>query len=381
MNQTGLLKRRKGVGSIIAGAFLVLLLLSGYTFYQINNQAQGDYQQIITTMNNEDISKNQEKIGILSYEPQINLKVNPIDPSDPLNSLEIELKVVNNGPEVIVLKYGAILLAGDIIIDEVELPSGSPISEAYTPILDEADEGITIAPSGTTYLTVTRTRLASNPFLDFKDENVNYIIHLVSEKGNVFSLRESDIPAILINDVMSSVAEVIGHFLPRYKLFDWGSLDSNGELSIPPGLVHNFVVNLNEVDKGYIFSVTGRWYGTEPITLSEDTVLKFEAIEGPAVEHMCYIVHYSSTTRIAESYNGHEIELEAFDPDSQELPNQVTLYFAAGVPGGDPSLPSENFAKNTFKEGDSFQIKIGIFDEADEYAQTFPLQVLVVTKE
>lgn len=356
MNQTGLNKKRRGVGSIIAGAFLVLIIMSGYALFQFNNEAQSDYQEILTTMSSEDIIRSQEDVDILYYEPEVDVP----------NTLKITIQIENNSPNVVILKYGAILLEGEIIEDSVDGP--------YTKLLDQSgNEYIDINPSGKAFITISRTRPVTEPFERYAD----YVIHLISENGNVFSVRESDIPAIVINDVMSSVAEVVGNFLPKYTSFEWGSL-KNGKLEVNPGWVNNFVIHKNQIDDGYIFSVTGRWYGKDPITISENTIIKFEALEGPAAEWLCYIVHYSPVTMTAESYIGHEIELEAFDLESQTLPDPVTLYFAACQPGGDPSKPNQNFDKNTFKAGDNYQMKLGIFDTNFEYAQTFPLQTLVV---
>ena len=59
---SGASKKRRGVGSIIAGAFILLIILSGYEFYLLNNRTQNDYQQVLNEVRESDIDKGQEDL-------------------------------------------------------------------------------------------------------------------------------------------------------------------------------------------------------------------------------------------------------------------------------------------------------------------------------
>jgi hypothetical protein len=355
LNQNGLIKTRKGVGSIIAGAFVVMIVMSGYALYQLNNKAESDYQEIIKIMNEKDISRKQEKIDILSYETTFD-EIN--------NKLTITISIINSGPEAIVLEYSGLFLDGNIIYDDYD-------NEFYTSI----DPKILLMSSETTFITISRVSSS------ISDEYADYVIHLISENGNALSLRESDIITTVEIGSALALAEVVGDVLPRYKSTNWGKL-LNGEIQLFPPRIqpptywqNDHYINRNLINESYIFKVDVRYYGDTPLTLSSDTVLYFETLGGFAAELSCYIIHVSGTSTY--SYDGNEIILPAWDPQSQELPVYTTLYFGANKPGGDPSNNPDDFAKNDLGI-EKYQIKLGIFDLNKKYAQTFSLIAIEV---
>lgn len=332
MNRNGLIKKRKGLGSIIAGALLVMMMMSGYAISQLNSRAENNYQDIMKNVNVKDISKKQEQLTVLDYDPR---KIG--------NKLTINIYLINNGPELTVLKYGSLLLDGVIISDK-----------NYEVLFDKnGNEYIYLSPSEKTNVAITVSDSASKVY----DVNDTYVMHIVTERGNVFSFSEFDIPNI--NLIMDELADVLGQFIPKYTSFAWGKLNSQSEMLDPPNWVGNFHLETNSSDKGYIFSVSGIWYWSEPITISERTCLKFEALDGPSVEKSCLIVRFIGNK--AEPYTN-------FAPIQLAFMEEVTLYFAEAENGG---------LFDDLKSGSTYQVKLAFYDDTD-YAQTFPLQVLVV---
>jgi hypothetical protein len=56
------LRNRRGLGSILGGAFLVLIMLIGYTVYTFSIQAINDQQQVLSDMRAYDIDRSQEAL-------------------------------------------------------------------------------------------------------------------------------------------------------------------------------------------------------------------------------------------------------------------------------------------------------------------------------
>jgi hypothetical protein len=54
------LRSRRGIGSILGGAFLVLIMLIGYTVYTFSIQAINDQQQVLSDMRAYDIERSRE---------------------------------------------------------------------------------------------------------------------------------------------------------------------------------------------------------------------------------------------------------------------------------------------------------------------------------
>jgi hypothetical protein len=81
---------RKGIASIIGGAFLILVILSGYAFYALSNNATNELQDVIRAMNRLEDERQQEKLSILITSESITIK--------------------NTGSELIAIRYIATTL-------------------------------------------------------------------------------------------------------------------------------------------------------------------------------------------------------------------------------------------------------------------------------
>ena len=65
MRSIGRLRRRNhGVGSIIGAVFVALIFLSGFAFYAVTQDVTQHYNNTISSMNDKDWNRNQEKIVI-----------------------------------------------------------------------------------------------------------------------------------------------------------------------------------------------------------------------------------------------------------------------------------------------------------------------------
>ncbi|MFQ6081579.1 MAG: hypothetical protein ACE5OW_07930, partial [Candidatus Bathyarchaeia archaeon] len=51
---------RRGVGSLVGAAFLILILLSGFAFYMLSVNVTGEYRETLGTMDELDLKRKQE---------------------------------------------------------------------------------------------------------------------------------------------------------------------------------------------------------------------------------------------------------------------------------------------------------------------------------
>ena len=245
MNLFGLIKKRRGMGSIIAGAFVILILISGFEFMLLNQQAENNYQNVVKEVQEVNIVKSQEKIDIIYYYS------NPIT----ANRVTISIQIINGGPEPIVLKYASLFLNGDII-DEILL-NGQIINEDYTELIDPItnEPGIVLMSAETGDITISRTS-STTQLYQYSD----YVIHLISENGNIFSLRESDIKTIVEVGLALALAEVVGDVLPIYKNTAWGTILDDSLAYFPPSQPSlwqdEFYIDTEKIMDSYVFSVT-----------------------------------------------------------------------------------------------------------------------------
>ena len=103
MSQSGLFKKRRGVGSIIAGAFIILIVLSSYEFYLLNNRSQNDYQKTLTNMRSFDIARTQEDLKFTDFAEDYSF-----------------VEVRNDGPELVHVTFVAIFVDGVYDADATE---------------------------------------------------------------------------------------------------------------------------------------------------------------------------------------------------------------------------------------------------------------------
>ncbi|MFC1803145.1 hypothetical protein ACFL0D_04160 [Thermoproteota archaeon] len=337
MYQIGVYKKRRAVGSIIAGAFIVLIILSGYEFYLLNNRAQNDYQQVLSTVRTSDIERSQE-----------DLKFTYITADEDEDTFK--LKIRNDGPELAHITYAAIFLDG---------VSGD---DPYIPI----DSHVT--PSSIIDVTLPYTNI---------DEDEEYFIQIITERGNIFPINypqdEEDYPYIYI--LSGAMSDVIGDVLPIYDTFRWAEVeieDLEAELPVPDEgeWEDSWAVPYDNKECTFFrFEVT--YYGDENIILGANTGLYFKELTGPK-SVQAYIVYRDGNNLVHYDYEDYYVEMEAFDPDN---PTSYILYFAT----------SEEFEDLThyiqFQNpvaADRYQVILGIYEMDPEYSQAFSLIAIEV---
>ncbi|MDT8781621.1 MAG: hypothetical protein IAX22_03105 [Candidatus Bathyarchaeota archaeon] len=73
---TKLRRSKKGVGSVVGAVFVILIILSGFVFYQIALLTMNNYNKVTDDMNQVDWRRNNEELTILSVEVTDNNKFN-----------------------------------------------------------------------------------------------------------------------------------------------------------------------------------------------------------------------------------------------------------------------------------------------------------------
>ena len=345
MYQSGVIKKRRAAGSIIAGAFILLIILSGYEFYLLNNRTQNEYQKVLSTMRTEDMSRTQENIKFT------HIVAKPDEDA-------FELKIRNDGPELVRLEYAVIIQEGGTEPQYFELDNNP--SEPYDTPNIMPSEMVTI--------------LLNDGITDIIEEGV-YTIQVITSRGNVFPLqypqKTEDYPYGYI--VSGAISKVVGRVVPIYDSFQWGIMTKNNRTV--PTMISSWVVKSDNKDN-YVFRVEVQHYGKDPLTLGQKTGLYFNPIYGSAVQHQCYLVEFNKATNTVHSYEN-EVTLPGFNPsEGNEVPEVVTLYFATRDVGGDPI--AKNFAANTFNSKTRYQVILGIYDTAEIYAQGFSLIAIEV---
>lgn len=138
---------RRGEGSIIGGAFLLLILIIGYALFLTITRSQASYENVLKDMRQRDQERSQEMVDIRRLATATDGK--------------LSLTMRNNGPTA-----SQILYLG--IFDRTTMPE----TQAYYPVdirLDSAE-------------TLTHT----NPDIVLTDGR-QYVVQLVTEAGNAFS--------------------------------------------------------------------------------------------------------------------------------------------------------------------------------------------------
>jgi len=273
---------------------MLLIILAGYEFYILNNRLQNDYQHTLSSMRTYDIERSEEDLRFTYiYLNQDN---------------KFTLKIRNDGPEVVGTKYVGVFLEGD------------PNEDPYKPI--------------NAYIVPTEV---IDIYVDYEvDPEEEYIIQVVTEKGNIFSLsypqETIDYPYHYI--VADAISEVIGRVIPTYESFRWAvrartqdsGFDWKSTWSIaspPPG------------QYAHIFKLDVVYYGKTSIVLGKNTAFYTIRLDVSSSSPPFYLVHYNEATGKISAYSEatNNIVLPAFDPDN---PQPVTLHFGVLKREGNP---------------------------------------------
>jgi hypothetical protein len=349
MYQSGLFKKRKAAGSIIGGAFLVLIILAGYEFYMLNNRAQNEYQLTLNEMRNFDIDKEQEDLKITHIEKFGDIDLNDEDDTVTLSGGgTIRLHVRNDGPQLVSLEYVGLLIGGE---------EPGPDTDSYQP----AD--VQISPSTVEQVDIIFTN-------EFHSHTILQL-QVVTYRGNVFPVEypqsQEDYPYYTILE--GAISKVIGRVVPEYDSFWWSKRDLSQIDSFD--WENSWAVEYDK-DVWYIFKINVVHYGTDTLILGNNTALYFNDLMGPD-DVQYYIVDYDEDTGQISQHTG--VTLPFFDPDDPEI---VTLYFATSVEGADPTSVSDN-AKCPFKQDRKYQIVLGVYENVPDYSQAFSLIAIEVT--
>ena len=341
-------KDRKAVSSIIGGAFLVLIITSGYAFYVLSNRQMNDFQKVLTNMRSDDIDRGQESIRTmwLNY----------------TDTTHLTLKIQNIGTKSVrVTSIGVHDKSG---LDEV---TPYPEDQYYYP------QDVYIEPSR------VATFLITVPGLDPFQTDYSYIIQVVTERGNTF---ESGYPFRAEQDqvvvaAQAALAKVIGDFIPEYHSYSWALRENQGSVYTESDWHYSWWVT---PDVPIIFRLNITYYG-EGITVGQDSALFFQTIYGSPSHQVnpFYILYVTSANPSLPSYNNELIRAytyPSFDLDLHKYQN-VTLYFGTAtqgqgpwgnqneceIPGGGTATPPQ------------YLTTMGIYDipSVHKYAQAFTL--------
>lgn len=231
--------RRKAIGSIIGGAFILLILLSGYSFYLFSNRSVNVFQQVLSDMRVFDVDRSQELITFLG----------PPIPVGDNNHLQIMIK--NNGPKTIKIIYNG-------VFDKTPLMDGLSEIHNYTKM------DIYLAPAEEANITVFY-----QSFDGTVDDPYLYKIQFITERGNVFETKypnrveESNDEQL----AMDIIAKVIGYAVPIYNTFYYADFKGYG---IQYSLV-DWKRGFSDIpSSNVIFRINVTYYGYSILTLDGD---------------------------------------------------------------------------------------------------------------
>lgn len=146
---------KKGVASIIGGVFIILIIVSGYTFYALSNRTTNEMQSTLRSMSALDVDKSQEKLSFSNIQTYSSGSVSGL-----------EITAVNAGSQVITVRYIGIL-------DENN-------RYAQYEILKPEERGMKTTISSGNY---EKYQIPINGF----STSGKYLVKMITEKGNIFT--------------------------------------------------------------------------------------------------------------------------------------------------------------------------------------------------
>jgi hypothetical protein len=214
MWRTGKLSRdRRGAGSIIGAVFILLILLSGFTFYILNVNVTEDYNRTLQDIQQLDLKRNKEQIEFTSILITIDNKLN--------------ITVKNTGSYQVHLIWLGVFNK-----------TSTPETQQYFSQDTYINPGTTVTSIGTNIAVTTSSK---------------YVIQLVTELGNVFNYALYSItitgpdtipyyktPADWSNYAIK-IPSTMGSSVPIYF-----SIYANGSMAAFDGVSNPAWVNTNE---------------------------------------------------------------------------------------------------------------------------------------
>jgi hypothetical protein len=339
------LKVRRGVGTIIGGSFIILVMLSAYSFYLVNNKIQNEYNNVLSNMRSEDIDKEQENLIIIDIDKdRYNPEYEPDYPDVELYTIWVHVK--NDGPKLSQILYYQ-------ISDYVNSNNYEIVEKLKT--ISPGESGIidVIVPD--------------------EDEDIShYVIQLITSKGNIYSSEYPSVPPGYLQ-LLSDLNDVIGDILPVYKTFSWSKINSDDNTIIKWNNDWRITKTQGENnEKWYAISIKVRYFGTGDLTIKKESFIYLQNLEKQEFKEL-YLVTLDEDKIIPYE---EVILLE------NNVQSEIEFIFAASEAGG---LPGNS---QLFSIGDVWQVSLtflGISEEGTQteqpYGQSFPLIAFTVEEE
>jgi hypothetical protein len=372
-------KFRRGYGAILGGTILVMIMLAGFGLYIINNQIQNEYHQTVGEVQSKDIDQFQEDLIFKNIKfPQG----------------EISFEVINQGPKVVTVDYVGVF--GTPSLDSEPYKTDRYVNFENQDYLS-SDNTISIAPSDDPIpLTI------DIPGIDPTQSDV--YIHMVTDRGNVIPVTQSDTKFSAADSGKMALAEVIGYLLPNYDSFGWITRDLSDDYFMFSDFTESWKLPKNNY---YLFKVEVEYVPAKDrviiykdLILDEITGIYFKDLENPIFVPF-YIVYADETIDVD---NGEVIDVTIGqlnvdgqvvigppDQDAEGNPvvdafgniiwKKANLYFAVRDEGDDPLFTkSVNLQKNS-----RLMVNLGIYEDFSrvppvglDYAQSFPLLAVYI---
>jgi len=319
---------RRGAGAIIGAAFVLLIIISGYSLYVFQANTQSASQSVYAAMNKRDQEKASETLIYNTLEKTgNNLKIN----------------LTNASPLLLQVTYIG-------VFDK----SVTPETQTYHSV-----SNLYLSPGSTLVYTST-----------FQVTSGNFAVQLITARGNLFSAKypfSSGVTTVIENYVtnISTIAVTNyltgtqGYIAGNYQSLDWALKNPSSKVT---GFTwtHTWVVSHSD-DIVWRFNVTNN--GDTALTLNPLTSFQLLKVKTGDFTSF-YIVYNTGTypTPTISTYGGANTITIA--PGEERC-----LYFAVKNSAGNPSSGAQAVNINSVTECAAFLL---IYDNTFEYAQNLP---------
>lgn len=327
-------KTRRGVGSIIGGAFLVLIMIIGYAFYVMSNQSVNEFQSVLSDMRKLDVDREQEHLYIKTVSP---------------SSTGLSADIVNDGPNIINIIYTCYR---DI---------SNPIDPYHYTSLSS---GVWIDPSTSNFVPINIPGYSSTGL---------YSVRLISDRGRSYttSWPVTGLEGGEKTYITGEISDIIGKFLPFYLSFQWAVRTGKSNNLQVSGFNDQWNGNWAISDSGpIIVRIKVTWYGRTTITLGPKTCFYINPMD-LSDNKAFYLVYYDEASGTISGYN------PTVRPITFNYERTRTLYFAASraditdLTSDGVTIHSGEHPCSTF---------LNIYDSfPGVYSQSFPLYALFST--
>jgi hypothetical protein len=321
------LSRRRGAGAIIGAAFVLLIIMSGYSLYAFQANTQHSSQAVYATMTARDQEKSGESVAFNALEkyPSNRLKINMT------NSSPLSIHVIYLG-----------------LFDR----SVSPEDQSYTPV------SIYISP-GETYVTNDAVPIPMT-------SSTNFMVQLVTERGNLFNVMypfsgvggsTTIIQNIATTTVTNFYTAVAGEITLDYKSIERAYRRSTQTSGFT--FSSSWIVSDGEYTV-WRMKITNN--GATPFAVDSLTHLRFTRAGGSS--ELFFIVANTGT-------DASPVISRYVSPNTVTIPSgsSMILYFTVDRVGGNPASGGD---AQRITVTDQFTGFLLLYDSTQQYAQTIP---------